>query len=236
MPKITFHGHSCFDIAGDDKKVLIDPFITGNSLAVSKPEDFKDIDAILVSHGHGDHVGNTVEIAMNNNSIVVAPFELAAFLAKQGAETHPMHIGGTHTFPFGWLRLVNALHGSAYIDENNNIYPTGNPCGFILEMDNVVIYHTGDTGLFGDMRLFKEYFTRGKGIDVLLIPIGDNFVMGPDDALTAVKWMEPKVVVPMHYNTFPVIEQDPQEFKNIVEDQTGTECIILNSGESFDIE
>lgn len=234
MAKITFHGHACFEIEGNGQKVLIDPFLNGNPLADTKPENITNIDAVLVSHGHADHVGDTVKIAQNNDAIVVAPFELASYLEKQGVKTHPMHIGGAHQFPFAWVKLVNALHGSAFVDEND-IRPTGNPCGFMIEMDNVMIYHSGDTGLFGDMKLFKDYILHGRDIDVALIPIGDNFVMGPDDALVAVKWIAPKIVVPMHYNTFPVIEQNPEEFKKLVEDQTETECLIIKPGESFEI-
>ena len=234
MVKITFHGHACFEIEANGQKVLIDPFLKGNPLAVTEPENLSNIDALLVSHGHGDHVGDTVEIAQNNSAVVVAPYELASFFERQGVKTHPMHIGGAYKFPFAWVKLVNALHGSAFIDENG-ILSTGNPCGFMIEMDNLLLYHSGDTGLFGDMRLFKEYLLHGRNIDVAFIPIGDNFVMGPDDALVAVKWLEPKVVVPMHYNTFPVIEQNPEEFKKSVEEQTETNCLVINPGESFKI-
>lgn len=234
MAKIIFHGHACFEIASSDKKVLFDPFISGNPLAKINPDEIEGIDAILLTHGHGDHIADTKQIAQKNDSLIVAPFELASYMGQQGLNTHPMHIGGAYEFPFGWVKLVNALHGSCYIGDNE-IIPTGSPCGFMLEIDETMIYHSGDTGLFGDMKLFKEFLLNGRDIDVALLPIGDNFVMGPKDALTAVKWINPKIVVPMHYDTFPVIEQDPKAFKKEVEEETDTECIILEPGEEFEI-
>ncbi|GAW94394.1 metal-dependent hydrolase [Calderihabitans maritimus] len=234
MVTVTFHGHACFCITGEKHRVIIDPWLTGNPQADMKVEEVQNIDAVLVTHGHADHLGDAVEISKKCDAIVVAPYELATFCERRGAKVHPMHIGGARRFEFGWVKLTQALHGSAVVDGGGTHY-TGNPCGFLLEMDGRVIYHAGDTGLFGDMRILSETLPNGKKIDVALLPIGDNFVMGPEDAFTAARWIQPHIVVPMHYNTFPVIEQDPYQFKERVEKELGLECRVLKPGEGFDL-
>jgi len=229
MPKLTFLGHAAFVIEGDQGKIAIDPFLTGNPIAKAKPEDIQ-VDAVLVTHGHGDHVGDTVTIAKKNNALVIAPFELANFLGKQGVSVHPMHIGGSKEFPFAWVKLTPAAHGSAYVDDDKTVY-TGNPCGFLIKMDGKLIYHAGDTGLIADMELLGRLYN----LDVALLPIGDNFTMGPDDALEAVKMLKPKVVIPMHYNTWDLIAQEPQAFCNRVKAETSSECVVLGIGESYQV-
>lgn len=230
MPKLTFYGHACFRVDGADGSVIFDPFLTGNPLAAISAGSVAGIQAVLLTHGHGDHLGDGIDLAKKNNATIVAPFELASFCQMQGADVHPMHIGGSHQFPWGWVKLTPAWHGSALVDENGIQY-TGNPCGFVLRIQGKTIYHAGDTGLFGDMKLIGEMHP----IHVALIPIGDNFVMGPEDAVKAVEFIKPKKVIPMHYNTFPVIEQDPQEFKKQVEETTNTECIVLQPGETLEV-
>lgn len=222
--KITYHGHSCFLIEGSKYSVIFDPFLKDNPLAKMNPKDVK-ADAILVSHGHFDHVGDAVEISKNNDATIVAPFELASYFQSKGAKSHPMNIGGAYNFPFGTVKLTIAHHGSA-----TETGATGNPCGFILIMEGKVIYHTGDTGLFSDMKLIGELNT----IDVALIPIGDNFTMGISDALKAVEFLKPKIAIPMHYNTFDMIKQDPMQF---IEGLRGSSArgILLTIGESISI-
>lgn len=226
MMKVSYHGHSVVKIETNGKVILIDPFLTGNPKTDLKAEDVK-VDAIILSHGHGDHVGDTVALAKNNNAVVVAPFELATFLGWQGVNTHPMHIGGSHEFDFGKVKFTQAFHGSSYIDEEKKtITYTGMPAGILFTAEEKTVYHAGDTALFSDMKLIGEL----NNIDVAFLPIGDNFTMGPEDAVLAAKWIEAKTVVPMHYNTFPVIEQDPYQFVEKLQNCTGK---VLEAGESI---
>jgi len=203
MPKITFLGHSAFYMEGKKGKLVIDPFLSGNPVAKKKPEDLK-VDFVLLTHGHGDHIGDAVDIAKANNATIIAPFELANYCAEQGANVHPMHIGGARQFPFGRVKLTIAHHGSAAPDGTY----TGNPCGFLITMDGKTFYHPGDTGLFYDMILIGEM----NNIDVAVLPIGDNFTMGVDDAVKATEFLKPKMVIPMHFKTFDVIDVEPGEF------------------------
>lgn len=203
---ITFYGHACFEIKNENYTVLIDPFISNNPLTKISQNDVNP-DYILVTHGHSDHLGDAIEIAQRCQAVIIAPNELAMYCQAQGTKVHPMHIGGGFNFPFGRVKLTPAWHGSSVIKGENIIY-TGSPCGFIVEMGGKKIYHAGDTGLFGDMKLIGEL----DALDVALIPIGDNFVMGPDDAVIASKLLNANLIVPMHYNTFDLIKQDPQTF------------------------
>lgn len=221
--KISYHGHSVVKIETEGKTILIDPFITGNGLTDLKVEEQKP-DVILLTHGHNDHVGDTVEIAKASNALVVAPNELAVYLGWQGLNTHPMHIGGASQFDFGKVKFTQAFHGSSYTTPDNEIIYTGMPAGILFTAEGKTIYHAGDTALFSDMKLIGERHP----IDVLFIPIGDNFTMGPEDAAYAVSLIKPKIVVPVHYNTFPPIEVDPQKFAHLVD---GAEVQILQAGE-----
>ncbi|HWL25322.1 MAG TPA: metal-dependent hydrolase [Ureibacillus sp.] len=225
--EISYHGHSVVKIKTNGKEILIDPFIRGNGLTDLKVEEQKP-DVILLTHGHNDHVGDTIELAKANNSLVVAPNELANYLATQGVTVHNMGIGGSYEFPFGKVKYTLAFHGSVYETENGEIINAGNPGGILFTAEGVTIYHAGDTALFGDMALIGERHP----IDVAFLPIGDNFTMGPEDAAFAVSLLKPKVVVPIHYNTFPVIKQDPQHFAQLVND---SKVQVLSPGEKVEI-
>jgi L-ascorbate metabolism protein UlaG (beta-lactamase superfamily) len=209
-------------VEADEDKILVDPFITDNPLAPVKAGDI-EADYIFVSHGHGDHVGDTVSIAKRCGSTVVSNYEIHNWFAEQGIENvHPMHIGGGFNFPWGRAKLTIAHHGSALPDGSYG----GNPAGFLLTIQGKKIYHACDTGLFYDMKLIGE-----EGIDLAILPIGDNFTMGPDDALRAVKLIEPKQVVPIHYGTFDVIKQDPQVWAERVRRETPADVTVMKPGD-----
>jgi L-ascorbate metabolism protein UlaG (beta-lactamase superfamily) len=222
--ELTYHSHACFSIDVGGTKLLIDPFLSGNEQADVTAEEV-EADYVLVSHGHGDHVGDTVAIAKRTGAMTISNFEIQSWLLAQGVESaHPLHIGGGYDFPFGRVKLTIAHHGSALPDGSYG----GNPAGFLLTLNGRKIYHACDTGLFYDMKLIGE-----EGLDVAILPIGDNFTMGPDDALRAVKLLEPKVVIPIHYDTFDVIKQNPHAFAERVEADTSAKCVVLKPGESY---
>lgn len=223
--KVSYHGHSVVKIQTDKHTIVIDPFINGNGQTDLKVEDLK-VDVILLTHGHNDHVGDTIQLAKQNNALVVAPFELATYLGWKGLNVHPMHIGGSHKFEFGTVKLTQAFHGSSYEEEEQKIIYTGMPAGILFKKEGKTVYHAGDTALYSDMKLLGEF----EDIDLAFLPIGDNFTMGPEDAAIAAKWIKAKTVVPMHYNTFPVIEQDPKEFVSRLSGKTGK---VMEAGESI---
>ncbi|WP_027357009.1 metal-dependent hydrolase [Desulfofundulus thermocisternus] len=225
--KVTFIGHAAFFLEGE-ARILIDPFITGNPVANVRAEDLHP-DMILVTHGHDDHLGDAIEIAKRSGATIVSVFELASYCSRQGAKVHGMHIGGSHQFGPVKVKLTPAWHGSGLVKNETTEY-LGTPCGFVFTLDGKTIYHAGDTGLFGDMAMVG----RLHPIDLALLPIGDNFTMGPEDALEAVRLIKPNLVIPMHYNTWPLVEQDPQEFKRAVEAQTPAQVIILAPGETYE--
>ncbi len=226
MLKATFLGHSCVMATDGEHKIIIDPFLTDNPVAAMQADNI-EVDYVLVTHGHGDHLGDAVPIAKRNDATIIAPNELAIYVANQGANAHNMHIGGAFNFPFGRVKLTIAHHGSGAGD---GLVYTGNPCGFIVNMGGKTLYHAGDTGLFYDMKLIGEM----NSIDIAFLPIGDNFTMGIDDGVKAVEFLKPKKVVPMHYKTWPVIDTDPGEFADKLKSYD-TEVIIIKPGESVDI-
>ncbi|SKC91247.1 metal-dependent hydrolase [Maledivibacter halophilus] len=222
--KLRYLGHAAFYIESKDFKALIDPFISGNPKGKSSPDDFTDISHIFVTHGHGDHLGDTVYIAKRNNSTVISNYEISLYLGNQEISTHPMHIGGRTKFDFGTVKMTPALHGSG-IETPDGIINGGNPCGFVININGKKIYHAGDTGLTMDMKLLEW-----ENIDLAILPIGGNFTMDIIDAAKAVDFIKPKKVIPIHYNTFPIIETSPEEFKNKV---TNSEVIILKPDQEY---
>jgi len=214
--KVSYHGHAVVRVVTDNHTILIDPFISGNE-ACDLDANTVQADVILLTHGHNDHVGDTLEIAKRNNSLVVAPNELANYLSTKGLNTHPMHIGGAHEFDFGRVKLTQAFHGSSYTEEDGTVIYGGMPAGILLTVEDKTIYHVGDTALFTDLKMYGEM----NDIAVAFIPIGDNFTMGPEDALVATDWINAKISVPIHYDTFPVIKQDPKAWAEQVKTGEG---------------
>ncbi|MFH1497233.1 MAG: metal-dependent hydrolase [Verrucomicrobiota bacterium] len=203
--KVTYHGHSCFLIETAGSRLIVDPFLTGNPLASTTAAEVK-CDYVLLSHGHEDHTGDALAIAKANNATIVANYEIAEYYAAQGAKTHGMNPGGGFNFPFGRVKLTIAHHTSSMNAGLNPLY-MGVPCGIIVEADDKRLYHAGDTALFLDMQLIGK-----GGLDLALLPIGDNFTMGPADALDALDLLRPRLAAPMHFNTWPPIAQDPHAF------------------------
>jgi len=227
MLKVTFYGHSCVYATDGKYKIIIDPFLNDNPQATVKADEV-DVDYILATHGHSDHLGDAVDISKRTGATIIAPNELALWVTQKGALAHNMHIGGAYNFEFGRVKLTIAHHGSA-AGESGLEY-TGNPCGFVFTMGGKTVYHTGDTGLFLDMKLIGEI----NPIDLMFLPIGDNFTMGVDDAVRAVQFVKPKVVIPMHFNTWDVIAADPEEFKKKL-DGSGVRVEILKPNQSLEL-
>ncbi len=224
--KLRYFSHSAFQVTSNSGiKILIDPFLDGNPTSPVKSDDVM-ADYIILTHGHGDHIGDAFKIAKRYNSTFICVNELANYCINHGFKAHNMHIGGSYNFEFGKVKLTIAHHGSMTSDN----YYAGEPSGVILSIDGKNIYHTGDTGLFFDMKLIGEL----TPIDYMLVPIGDNFTMGITDAVKAVELTDPKVAIPMHYNTFPVINANPFEFKSKVE-QMGKKCIVMEYGQEIEL-
>lgn len=222
--KLRYFSHSAFQVTTDrGMRILIDPFLDDNPTSPVK-SNAVSAEYIILTHGHGDHIGDSFKIAKRCNSTFICVNELANYCAEKGFKAHNMHIGGGYNFDFGRVKFTIAHHGSKTPD---NQY-TGEPSGVILSIENKNVYHTGDTGLFYDMKLIGEM----TPIDYMLLPIGDNFTMGITDAVKAAELVSPKLVIPMHYNTFPVIKTDPNEFKKQVEAK-GISCKVLEFGEEI---
>ncbi|MGV3464734.1 MAG: metal-dependent hydrolase [Heyndrickxia sp.] len=225
--KVSYHGHSVVKVETNGKTILFDPFINGNSQTDLKAEN-ENPDVIILTHGHNDHVGDTVEIAKRSGALVIGNDEIATYFGWQGLKTHPLHIGGSREFDFGRVKLTQAFHGSSYYTEDQQIIYLGEPAGVLLMAEGKTIYHAGDTALFSDMKLIGERHP----IDLAFLPIGDNFTMGPEDAAYAASLLKAKTVVPIHYNTFPPIQQDPAKFIELLEGQNGK---IMSAGDTIEL-
>jgi L-ascorbate metabolism protein UlaG (beta-lactamase superfamily) len=224
---VRFLGQSCFEITSGGTTVLTDPFLTGNPLAAAEAGDMNP-DVILLTHGHADHLGDTVDIAKRAGATVVAIVELADEISGEGVEdVRDPNYGGTVTFDWGWVKLVPAWHTA--------VSPNGTPhmpAGLLIHIGDRTIYHLGDTCLFSDMQLIAR---RGDRIDLALVPIGGHYTMDRFDAVTAVEMINPSQVIPCHYNTFPPIEADAQAFRQDVQDAGFSEVIVLDPGQTHTV-
>ena len=221
--EVRFLGHACFELTDGDARVLIDPFLTGNPKAAIAAEDVSP-SAILLTHGHGDHFGDTAEIAKRTGAPVVAIVEIARELAEDGIETHEPNMGGSVKFDWGWVKLVPAWHSS--------MTPNGtasNAAGLVVSVGGTVVYHLGDTCVFSDMQLIG----KRHPIDVALMCIGGYYTMDRTEAVDAAELIGAKTVIPCHYNTFPSIETDAEAFKSDVESATGSKVVIMEPGETW---
>ncbi len=199
--KVIYYGHSCFSVVAAGRTLLFDPFISGNPLAKAIDVNTVPADFILVSHGHGDHVGDAVAIAKRTNALVIANYEVATWLGKQGApRTHALNHGGGFAFEFGRAKFVNAIHSSALPDGSNG----GNPGGFVVETGEGHFYYSGDTALTMDMKLIGE----STPLEFAALCVGDNFTMGPDDAVKAAEFVRCDEILGVHFDTFPPIQID----------------------------
>ncbi len=225
MAELTFHGQSTFTVRTDDgTRLVIDPFFDDNPVADVRRAEVGDLDYVLCTHGHFDHFADAVPLALETEATLVSTFEIASFAETRGATAHPMHVGGGHDFGFGRVKMTAALHGGQVHGDDSGRFTTV-PAGFLLHLDGKRIYHAGDTALLTDMQLLRDR------VDVAILPIGDNFTMGPEDAARAVEFIRPEVVVPVHYDTWPLIAQDPERFRDLVGD--AADVLVVKPGDAF---
>lgn len=223
---ITWFGHSAFELSGNDSRILIDPFLSDNPATTTRPDSLNP-DLILLSHAHGDHLGDTLEIAKRTGKTVVCNFEIGNWLQARGATVHQQNPGGGYDHGVAHVKFTMAHHSSSFPDGSYG----GEPNGFIITLpDGKRLYFAGDTCLFQDMQIIGE-----EGIDLAFLPIGDNYTMGPADSLRAIRWIKPRLVVPMHYNTWPLIAQDAQAWASRVRGETDAEPVVLEPGGRYEL-
>jgi L-ascorbate metabolism protein UlaG (beta-lactamase superfamily) len=227
MAKVTWHGHATCTLETDDgTRLVIDPFFGDNPSFDGTVDDVEGADYILCSHGHFDHFADCIPLAKRTGAMVISTFEIVSFCQKNGVENgHGMNIGGGHRFPFGYLKMTPAIHSGSVMGDDEGAFTTA--CGgFLIDLGRRTFYHSGDSALTRDFELLKGQ------VNVAMLPIGDNFTMGPRDAARAVEMIAPDVVIPIHYSTWDLIEQDPEEFRSMVGDTARVE--ILKPGESYE--
>lgn len=225
--KIRWFGHGTYGLEVGDHKIVIDPFFSPNNPASPVTVDEVDADFILLTHGHGDHITDAVALAQRSGALVISNFEICNWINSQGHErTHGMNLGGGYQFDFGRAEMTLALHSSGLPDGSYG----GNPCGYLILAEGKKLYFSGDTAVFSDMKLIGD-----EGLDVAVLPIGDNFTMNARSSLTAINFLRPKVVIPGHYNTWPLVAQDASEWERMVRESTDAEPVVLDAGESYTV-
>jgi L-ascorbate metabolism protein UlaG (beta-lactamase superfamily) len=226
--QVTWHGHATFTLNINGIKVVVDPFFAGNCPVAATTVDEAEADFILQTHGHGDHIADTVSLAKRTGALVIGNLECTNWVSSKGHDrVHAMNTGGGYSFDFGHVKMTPALHSSSLPDGSYG----GDPAGYVISADGKKIYVAGDTALFSDMALIG----RAQDIDLAILPIGDNFTMGPDDALLALDYVKPAVVIPCHYNTWPVVEQDPEAWANRVEEEADCDVVVLGIDETYEL-
>lgn len=223
MARLDYFGHATFMLTTDDgTRIVIDPFFNDNPWTQVQASDV-EADFVFLTHGHEDHFADALTVARSSRATVVGSFELVAYVQSQGiANVHPMHIGGGWNFPFGRVKMTIAHHGGMIHGEGAERFTTS-AAGLLFDLGpGKRVYHAGDTALTLDMKLLNDQ------VDIALLPIGDNFTMGPEDAAMAVDFIGPSVVIPIHYKTWPFVEQDPEDFRTLVGDRATVE--ILDPG------
>ena len=223
---VRWLGHSAFHLSGGGADVLVDPFLNHNPKAAAQPDEVP-ADVILLTHGHGDHLGDTVEIATRTGAVVVAIVELATEIATEGVDVRDPNLGGTVQFDWGWVKLGPAWHTA--------VRPSGTahmPAGLLIHYGGHLIYHLGDTALFSDLQLIGR---RGDKVDLALVPIGGHYTMDRYDAVTAVEFVNPSQVIPIHYDTFPLVATDAEAFKQDVENAGFSQVYVLNPGDTHEL-
>lgn len=220
--KLTYYGHSCFMLTRGDVSMIFDPFLTGNTWEKAKTEDIK-CQYIFVSHGHADHYGDTDAIAKANDALVISTAEVAHKAEEAGCRAHAMHLGGKFDFEFGSVRIVPAFHGAGV--------PGGHACGVIVDFYGDIVYFAGDTAFFSDMKLLNRF----GDIDYALLPIGDNYTMGVEDAALAASYVKARISIPIHYKTWPVIDREPGVFASLVEAKYNQTAVIVEPGSSIEL-
>lgn len=228
MATLTFHGHATFSVElRDGTRLVIDPFFDDNPVADVKRSEVGKVDYVLCTHGHTDHFADAIPLLRETGATLISTYEIVSFAGTQGIENaHPLHIGGGFDFPFGRVKMTPALHGGQVHGDTTGQFTTV-PGGLLISADGKTLYHAGDTALITDMQLLK-----GK-VDVAVLPIGDNFTMGPEDAAEAVRFIDPDVVIPAHYGTWPMIEQDPNRFRELVGE--AAEVVVMGPGDRYDL-
>lgn len=224
MLQFHYFGHACFLLDDGKYKVLVDPYFTGNPVATAEPETI-ECDYILLSHAHQDHLGDAPAIAKRTGAVVIGVPEVLQLCVQQegGIQVHGMNLGGSQQLPFGKIRMTLALHSSGV--------PGGIACGYVIQMGGINVYFAGDTALFGDMKLIGHK----DPLDYALLPIGDNYTMGLEDAAVAAQWLNVRHVIPIHYNTWPVISQEVERYKELTETMSRAEVHIVKPGEVLEL-